>query len=342
MRNTWTTDDRPRTTVNTRKCFCVLLSSVILLSSCFKEKPIKPPVIITQAVYVADMGENYTKQIYFNMQTGIFVDSNSKYDYDMSFDCGFTYNIWINGANLALVSRTGQTSLQAVTMADTTNGWREELGSGQPDSNAIGSWQTNLQSNMQVYIINRGADSFGNSLGFAKMQLGNFTGNSYSVTFCNMDNSNLHTVSVPKVQNKNLVFLSFNGGGIVHDFEPVQTNWDFIFTQYSVYFGAPYYIPYKVTGLLTNPYQTYAYFMDSTTNFDSITLKTVVQGDFNTNRDNVGYEWKRFNGVNYTENTAYNYIIKSGNGQYFKMRFLDFYNAQDIKGYPKFQYYLLQ
>ena len=318
----------------------------LLLSSCFKEKAIKAPVIITNGVYTADMGENYTKQLYFNMATGKFVDSNSKYDYDMAFDCGYTYNVWINGANLSLVCRTGRMDLQSVTIADTTTGWHEELGSGIPDSNAIGSWQTGLASNLQVYIINRGVDSVGHSLGFVKMQMGDFSSgsNSYSVTFCNMDNSNMHTVSVSKQSNKNLVFLSFNGGGIVHDFEPANTNWDFIFTQYSVYFGPPNNIPYKVTGVLTNPNQTYAYFMDSTSNFDSISLRNVVQSKFTTTRDNIGYTWKRFTfaGSTYTTIEQYNYIIKSGNGQYYKMRFLQFYNPQGNKGYPQFQLYQLQ
>jgi hypothetical protein len=320
----------------------------ILLSSCFKEKPIKAPIIITNGVYIADMGGNYTQQIYFNMQTGTFVDSNSKYDYDMSFDCGYTYRIWINGSNLALVNRTGKTNLQQVTFADTVgNKWHEELGSGIPDSNAIGEWQTNLVSNKTVYIINRGIDSVGHSLGFVKMQMGDFTGNSYSVTFCNMDNSNLHTISVPKQSNKNMVFLSFNGSGAVHNFEPINTNWDFIFTQYSTYFGPPNNIPYKVTGVLTNPAQTYSYFMDSTSNFDSIKLNNVVQSKFTTTRDNIGYNWKTysFTTSSYTVDKQYIYVIKTGNGQYYKMRFLQFYqleNGQETKGYPQFQLFQLQ
>jgi len=330
--------------------FGALLLLCLLLSSCFKEKPIKAPVIITNGVYTADMGVNYTQQLYFNMQTGQFVDSNSKYDYDMAFDCGFTYNVWINGANLALVWRTTKTNIQDVTFADTVGiHWHEELGSGQPDSNAIGVWQNGLVSNQTVYIINRGIDSNGHSLGFAKMQMGDFsTGtNSYSVTFSNMDNSNMHTVSVPKVNSKNLVFLSFNGGGAVHDFEPLNTNWDFIFTQYSVWFGPPNNIPYKVTGVLTNPAQTYSYFMDSTSNFDSVSLKNINQSKFNTYRDNIGYLWKTysFNTSSYTVNTDYIYIIKTGNGTYYKMRFLQFYQLEsgfETKGYPQFQLFQLQ
>lgn len=324
----------------------VLVIALLFLSSCFKEKPIKAPAIVTNGVYTADMGPNYTKQLYFNMVTGQFVDSNSKYDYDMAFDCGFTYNIWINGANLALVCRTGKTNLQAVTIEDTLGkGFREELGSGIPDSNAIGQWQTNLLSNKQVYIINRGVDSAGKSIGFVKMQMGDYSSgtNSYNVTFCNMDNSNLHTVTVPKVNNKNLVFLSFNGSGAVHDFEPVNTNWDFLFTQYTVYFGPPNNFPYKVTGVLTNPTQTYSYFMDSTSNFDSIKLKDVVQSKFTTTRDNIGYNWKTysFNTSTYTVDSHYIYVIKTGNGLYYKMRFLLFYNQDGVKGFPQFQLFQL-
>jgi hypothetical protein len=80
------------------------------MSSCFKEKPIKPPVINASGdIFVANMGENYTKQIYFNLQTQVFVDSNSKYDYDMAFDCDpSSYNVWINGSSLMFVCHTGK------------------------------------------------------------------------------------------------------------------------------------------------------------------------------------------------------------------------------------------
>lgn len=320
----------------------LLILCSMMLSSCFKEKPIKAPVIITQSVYVANMGDNYTQQLYFNLQTHQFVDSNSKYDYNMAFDCNpNTYNVWINGANLSLACRTGKTNFADVTMSDTLSGWHEELGSGVPANNAIGVWGTYPISNRQVYIINCGVDSMGKSLGFKKMQMGDFVSNSYQVTFCDMDNSNMHTVSVPKQSNKNLVFLSFNNGGVVHDFEPVNTQWDFLFTQYSVFFGPPNNINYKVTGVLTNPNKTFAYFVDSTSNFDSIKRSNVVDSKFTTTLDNIGYDWKRFNGVSYSTQSSYIFIIKSDD-RYFKLRFLDFNNPQGVKGYPKFQYFELQ
>ena len=321
-------------------CLSMLMLTV-LLSSCFKEKPISPPHIITESVYVANMGDNYTQQVYFNLQSHQFVDSNSKYDYNMAFDCDpATYNVWINGANLSLACRTGKTNFADVTIADTTQGWHEELGSGIPANNAIGVWGSYPSSGRQIYIINCGVDSVGNSLGFKKMQMGDFVSNSYQVTFCDMDNSNMHTVSVPKKDKKNLVFLSFNNGGVVHDFEPDNTEWDFLFTQYCVFFGPPNNINYKVTGVLTNPVKTFAYFVDSTSNFDNIKRTDVVESKFSTNQDNIGYDWKRFSGVSYSTQSAYVFIVKS-NSRYFKLRFLDFNNSSGVKGYPKFQYYEL-
>src|SRR3954466_10152373 len=86
----------------------VALVLVFCLSSCFKEKPIPQPYINNSGdIHVADMGENYSEQLYFNMQTQAFVDSNSKYVWNMAFDCDLsTHNIWINGANLMMVCHT--------------------------------------------------------------------------------------------------------------------------------------------------------------------------------------------------------------------------------------------
>jgi uncharacterized membrane protein len=99
-----------------------------------------------------------------------------------------------------------------------------------------------------------------------------------------------------------------------------------------------------VTGVLTNPAQTYAYFMDSTSNFDSVSLKNIDRSKFTTTRDNIGYTWKTysFNTASYTVNNRYIYIIQTGNGQCYKMRFLLFYDQQGQKGYPQFQIFQLQ
>ena len=45
-----------------------------------------------------------------------------------------------------------------------------------------------------------------------------------------------------------------------------------------------------------------------------------------------------FNTNAYSVNPKMNYILKVADGFYYKLHFLDFYNDQGIKGYPKFEF----
>ena len=319
----------------------VALLLAFSMSSCFKEKPIKMPYIYNGPdVFVANMGGKYIQQLYFNLQTFQFTDSNSHFGYDLAFDCDPTsYNVWINGSKLMFACHTGKYNLVDVTsLADTLgHNWREELGSGDPAQNAIGTWSNYGVSNKEVYLLNLGTDSLGYSLGFKKMQMGDCAGDNYSVTFSNLDGSAMHSVSVPRKSLRNKIYLYFKDQQ-VKDLEPDYANWDIIFTRYSVYFAAQN-LPYQVTGVLTNPHKTVSYFMDSTSNFDSISIHKVDQGKFTPLLDNIGYEWKRYGlgtSGTYTTLSGHNYIIKSDT-RYYKLRFIDFYNANAQEGYPKFQ-----
>jgi hypothetical protein len=325
--------------------YLIITFIAVSMSSCFREKPIKAPVYNNTDTYLAAMGENYTTQLYFNIQAGQFVDSNSRYIYDMAFDCNASgFNVWLNGANLMKVCHTGKYDMSQTSWSDTMgHSWQLELGSGIPANNAIGVWNNGALSNREVLLLDLGIDSNGNSLGFKKVQMQdmsttNFTDDTYNVTFSNVDGSDMHSAAVTKVFNKNKVFLSFSNGGVVHDLEPDNTFWDLLFTDYTIYFSS-FHLPYKVTGVLTNPNKTYAYFVDSTSSFYSITKNTVQQGSLTAYPlDNIGYTWKRFNGIGYTVDTSYNYIIKS-DSRYYRLRFLSFSDPSGTasKGYPKFQ-----
>jgi hypothetical protein len=53
----------------------------------------------------------------------------------------------------------------------------------------------------------------------------------------------------------------------------------------------------------------------------------------------VGYNWKEYdlNAGEYTVLSNINYIIQDNNNKYYKLHFIDFYNTQGEKGYPKFE-----
>lgn len=320
----------------------LLLVAVTGLSSCFKEKPIPMPKIYDGPdVFTAHIGPGYIKQLYFNAQTFQFVDSNSHFLYDMAFDCApGSYNVYINGSKLMFACHTGKYNLQDVTSLNDTlsNGWKEEFGSGLPTQRAIGDWGTNGVSAGEVYLLNLGTDSDGNNIGFKKMQMGDCVGNSYTVTFSNLDGSDQHKVSVPRRSGRNKVYLLF-ADQQVRDLEPDNTNWDMLFTRYSIYF-TDQNLPYLVTGVLTNPNKSAAYFMDSTSNFDSLTLNNVDASRFTPALDNIGYEWKLYGlgtSGRYTIKPSYIYVLRS-DSRYYKMRFIGtFYDEQGNEGYPQFQ-----
>jgi hypothetical protein len=55
----------------------------------------------------------------------------------------------------------------------------------------------------------------------------------------------------------------------------------------------------------------------------------------------IGSSWRSvFNGGTVTRNIYY--ILKDSNNQYFKIRFLDLVNTNGERGYPRFEYALLQ
>ena len=57
-------------------------------------------------------------------------------------------------------------------------------------------------------------------------------------------------------------------------------------------------------------------------------------------RDVVGYEWKRYELGDYITKTWYTYLIKTGESDYYKLRFIDF-KKNGVRGYPTFEYYKL-
>ena len=50
-----------------------------------------------------------------------------------------------------------------------------------------------------------------------------------------------------------------------------------------------------------------------------------------------GFDWKKFDGSNYSITPNLTFIIETSSNRYFKLRFTDFYNSSGVKGYPTFE-----
>ena len=115
-----------------------------------------------------------------------------------------------------------------------------------------------------------------------------------------------------------------------------------IFSRYTHIFFEENNLFYLVTGTLSN-INGVMVAIDSSKAFSDITMSDVQSLSFSNHIDAIGYNWKSFD----LDNTKYevlpnrNYIIKDVEGNFYKLRFIDFFNEQGERGYPKFEYQLL-
>lgn len=333
------------------KNIIIFLFIIGFMTSCFKEDdPIAPHPKGDLKEEVIPLTQYYIKQVYFNLSTGEQVSMNQKNDFDLSFSCADTgFIIRLNTSTFMTAAQTEYYNLEQVT--DTVGlRWNFDKSDGNPDSTALRNWIKIEGSDTsylnKVWVINRGIDEAGFNLGLKKAVLQKVVNGKYYIAYSNIDNSGMNEMVIEKNSKYNYVQFSFEEDGITDQIEPKSDNWDLIFTQYTTLLftdeGEAY--PYLVTGTLINEKNTSVAF-DSTLIFKDIEIEEVLQLDYTSNFDAIGYEWKELIGdINggdfyYDTKTNHNYIIKSQEGIYYKLRFLGFYNEETgEKGYPTFEY----
>lgn len=139
-----------------------------------------------------------------------------------------------------------------------------------------------------------------------------FSSSTYSITFANLDNSDLETEELvfTPYEDKNFVYFSLTGG--ITDREPASEDWDVTFMQYPSFDYDP---PYIVAGILQNvgvevaqayPVNDAATFVD----FGSVL--------FETQMNVIGYDWKSF-GMGWTIADSTIYFVKDKAGSVWKL-----------------------
>jgi len=327
-----------------------ILIASLLLTSCFKED--NPLPEFPMQTTTIPLGKYYKDQIFFNLAGNKQVKTVDKNTYDLGFQCGdSSWHIRLNTAAFMMAGNSGKTAFEQVT--DTTGlDWRFDKSNGNIDSTAIGSWITingnDTSYTNDVYVINRGYDHLGKVRGLQKMKFLHVDSTSYQIQYCDMNGDNLSSFTVQKKPSSEYSWFSFDDGGTAIDVEPLPSTWDLLFTQYTTLLytndGLPY--PYLVTGVLSN-YGKVEATMDSTMTYDNIDLNYARSKKYSFARDFIGYDWKAVQGDVNSGNVYYDivegrtYLIKTQEGVYFKLRFINFYSETGEKGYPTFQYDVL-
>ena len=132
------------------------------------------------------------------------------------------------------------------------------------------------------------------------------------------------------------IHLSFLANSVL-EIEPNRDSWDLLFTRYTakiIYENDT--IAYPVTGVLINYLESTKVAIDTIHNFSEINIDNISNYNFLDNQDVIGYDWKSYDGQ-FTVNPEKKYIINTSQENYFKVRFIDFYDENGLKGSPKFE-----
>ncbi len=317
----------------------VLLITVVAFGSCFKEDEIVklPPQGDVIRGKVA-LGENYENQIFFDIATNKIISTNLKTDWDLSFEAASdSFNIYLNYSKKMYAGTSKETSFDKVTSSSGITLKFDDI-TGNPDSAAFVDWyyekDGTYASNEYVYVVNRGLGLNGEDLGKKKIIVQIENGN-YKLHYANLDGSDDKELIVKKNNDYHYMYFSFDNG--IVDIAPKKTDWNLQFTRYVTILptddGGT--IEYLVTGILTNPYNVEV--AEDTISFEDIELEDVENYNFSKDFDVIGYDWKIFLDGEYTIDINKSFIIKNNDGFYYKLRFIDFYDENGIKGTPTFE-----
>ena len=317
------------------KKYILIFAISAVFTACEQEEipvinePGETPGVITNQL---EMGDDYQTQMFYDLGTNSVVGQNLKTSWDLGFEASPSgWRVVLNTANGGAVANTEISDFESVTSASGWE-WKNEVNSGNLDSTAFGDYRETLN----VYIVDRGFDVEGNSLGFFKIVIESVDESNYTIRAANLDGSNEQTLSIPKNDELNFVAYSFELGSVV-SVEPPKDSWDILFSQYTFVFIDPP-TAYIVTGALINR-NGVEVAVDYSTPFENIDLEFANSLEYTNNIDVIGYEWKFFDftAAIYLVDSDINYIIKDTEGRIFKLHFTDFYNQNGEKGAPEFE-----
>ncbi len=314
----------------------IILFATSFLTACIKDEiPVTPydrgDVVEKQLAMESD----YRNQLFFSLEAQEIISANLKSSWDLAFSCATDgYQVQINGANAAKVYETNKTNFQDFSGLDFDNlDWEWDRPHGDLDSTAIGDYR----ANGNVFIMDRGYDEEGNELGRVQFRLIQESKDTYKIFWATTNGNHKMEKVISKDASKNNVCFSFDQSDVVK-VEPNKEQWDLLFSQYTHIFFNPF-TAYTVTGVLINPNKTEVA-IDTSIAFVDLSMDNLGELKFTRDANAIGYNWKYYSlsAGQFTVYDKVNYIIKTNKGFYYKLHFVDFYNAQGEKGFPKFEF----
>ena len=323
-----------------------------------------------QALAPETGGPNQENQVYVDLSSGMMT-TVPRVSWDLGFYAGSEFRVALNSSVKMSVKELETTNIDEVQVEDTSmfimtgSGSVDQIDTpeGLISGTAIKAISDNNDNN-KVYLLNLGSNpstsapaigsegsGSGTHRGWKKVRILK-SGNDYKIQYADLASTTRQEVTITKDAAYNFTFFSFTTNNTVK-VEPQKNQWDINFTTFTniVNMGtiAPYhYADYVLTNLKGNAksYQV----LTSEFTFDTFTAANVVASKFSEDQRNIGSNWRGTSVTGSDGNptsqfvlkTDRFYVIKDASGNVYKLKFTGGNNDAGERGYPKFQYVLVQ
>ncbi len=320
-------------------------------------------------------GANVPNGVYVDLSSGISTPVE-RTKWDLGFYSGTAYRVVINSSLKMAVKKLEQTDITLPVTADDEVNIGEGGGtgiihgnpayvdgpSGDITATAIAEVSSNEAEN-KVYLLNMGfglsttapaagsVNPFGASRGWKKIRILR-SGNDYKLQYADIEATTFSEVVIPKNNAYNFSFFSIANNTIV-SVEPEKAKWDLQFTPFVnlVNFG---------TGLVSYVYQdfiitnrnggtkAYQVLNSAGVAYADFTLAHVVTANLDTEAASdqrvIGANWRNGGGPTSLPSVKDDrfYVVRDAAGHIYKVRFIAMSNAAGERGFPTFEYKLLQ
>jgi hypothetical protein len=239
-----------------------------------------------------------------------------------------------------MAARTGSSDFDTVVNPADLN-FRWDQPSGGPSGAVIDEIWKQGKLSRELFVLDMGIRPDASALGYRKLQFESWDGDTLGLRFADPD---LQEVSRLRISlddtSRYFQYISLLKKKKAASVSPPKENWDLLFTRHlRIFFVDGDSIPYLVTGVLLNPWNTLAA-RDSLHSFEEINREMIAEFEFTPARDVIGYDWKRydFNSNQYSIVPQRNYLIRDAAGYYYKLRFTGYYDENGRKGVPQFEF----
>lgn len=313
-------------------------------------------------------GPNQPDQVYIDLSSQGAANA-PRTSWDLGFYSGADFRVVLNSSLKMSAKQLATTNIDEIATPDDTMLINQGQGSvsqiddpsGNINSTAIAAVSA-TDSDNKVYLINLGngpaattpaigaeGAGAGAHRGWKKIRVLR-NGNDYKIQYADISATTHQEVTISKNPSYNHTFFSLTANTTV-PVEPQKYLWDIAFTPFTNVVGGvtPYFYADFV---LTNTKGGARSYQVLTSDFayDNFAKANIVEGNFTNDQRNIGSNWRSTSAMGpggvpvsqFVLKTDRFYVIKDPAGNYYKLKFTGGANQNGERGYPVFEYTLLQ